>query len=77
LYVPFTAKLVEKVEAVPLDGLPPVTAHAYVYGEVPPLTVELKLNSVLTEPEVGPVMETVRGVDEMLIKWNAKAVLPL
>jgi hypothetical protein len=29
LYVPFTAKVVEKVDAVPLAGLPPVTAHAY------------------------------------------------
>ena len=30
LYVPFTAKVVENVAAVPLAGLPPVTAHAYV-----------------------------------------------
>ena len=30
LYVPLTAKVVENVEAVPLAGLPPVTAHAYV-----------------------------------------------
>ena len=28
LYVPFTAKVVENVEAVPDAGLPPVTAHA-------------------------------------------------
>jgi hypothetical protein len=28
LYVPFTAKLVENVADVPLDGLPPVTAQA-------------------------------------------------
>ena len=28
LYVPLTAKVVENVEAVPLAGLPPVTAHA-------------------------------------------------
>jgi hypothetical protein len=30
LKVPLVAKLVEKVAAVPEDGLPPVTAHAYV-----------------------------------------------
>jgi hypothetical protein len=30
LYVPFTANVDEKVDAVPLAGLPPVTAHAYV-----------------------------------------------
>jgi hypothetical protein len=28
LYVPLTAKVVENVDAVPLAGLPPVTAHA-------------------------------------------------
>jgi hypothetical protein len=69
--------MVEKVDEVPLAGLPPVTAHAYEYGDVPPLTVELKLNAVLTEPDVGPMMETVRGVDEMLMRWNAEAVLAL
>ncbi len=30
LYVPFTANVVENVDAVPLAGLPPVTAHANV-----------------------------------------------
>ncbi len=30
LYVPLTANVVEKLEAVPLAGLPPVTAHEYV-----------------------------------------------
>ena len=30
LYVPFTANVVENVAAVPLAGLPPVTAHANV-----------------------------------------------
>ena len=30
LYVPLTAKLEENVADVPLAGLPPVTAHAYV-----------------------------------------------
>jgi hypothetical protein len=28
LYVPFTANVVENVDAVPVAGLPPVTAHA-------------------------------------------------
>jgi hypothetical protein len=41
VYVPLTANIVEKVAAVPLDGLPPVAVHAYVYGEVPPVTVEV------------------------------------
>jgi hypothetical protein len=30
LYVPLTAKLVVKLEEVPVEGLPPDTAHAYV-----------------------------------------------
>jgi hypothetical protein len=30
LYVPFTAKVEENVDKVPVAGLPPVTAHAYV-----------------------------------------------
>ena len=30
LYVPLTANVVENVDAVPLAGLPPVTAQAYV-----------------------------------------------
>jgi len=30
LYVPLTANVVENVDAVPLAGLPPVTAHEYV-----------------------------------------------
>lgn len=41
LYVPFTANEVAKLDAVPDAGLPPVTAHAYVYGAVPPLTTAL------------------------------------
>ena len=44
---------------------------------MPPLTVEVKLSSVLTEPEVGPPMEMVSGVDEMLTRRNAEAVLAL
>jgi len=30
LYVPLTANVVENVDAVPVAGLPPVTAHANV-----------------------------------------------
>jgi hypothetical protein len=30
LYVPLTANIEEKLDAVPDAGLPPVTAHAYV-----------------------------------------------
>jgi hypothetical protein len=30
LYVPFTAKVEENADKVPVAGLPPVTAHAYV-----------------------------------------------
>ena len=70
LYVPLTAKLVEKLDAIPLAGLPPVTAHAYVYGDVPPETVDVKLNEVLTVPVVGPLTDAVRGVAEIVISWN-------
>src|SRR2546425_445341 len=71
LYVPFTANVDENVDSVPLAGLPPVTAHAYVYGDVPPETVEPKLTAVFTVPEVGPVMETVRGSGEIVTRRNA------
>jgi hypothetical protein len=72
-----TAKDVENPEAIPVDGLPPVTAHAYVYGVVPPLTMEVKLSEVLTVPEAGPLTDTLRSVEEMLMRWNADAVAPL
>ncbi len=77
LYVPFTANVVENVEAVPLAGLPPVTAHAYVYGDVPPLTVDVKLSKVLTEPEVGPPMVSVRTSGETVTSWKACAATPV
>ena len=77
MYVPFTANVVEKVAAVPLAGLPPVTAHANVYGDVPPVTVELKLSATLTVPVVGPVMLTVNAAGEMVTSWNAPFVAPL
>jgi hypothetical protein len=77
LYVPFTAKLVENVDAVPLAGLPPVTAHAYVYGAVPPLTVDEKLTIVLIVPEVGPVMLADNADGVMVTSTKAVAVFPL
>jgi hypothetical protein len=76
VYVPLTAYVVENVDAVPLAGLPPVAVHAYVYGEVPPETVEVKLSNAFTLPEVGPLIDAVRGVAGMLMRWNAEAVLP-
>jgi len=77
LYVPLTAKVVENVEAVPLAGLPPVTAHANVYGEVPPVTVEVKLCNTLTVPVVGPLILTVNARGEIVISWNVVFVAPL
>ena len=70
LYVPFTANDVANVAAVPLAGLPPVTAHAKVYGDVPPVTVELKLSEVLTVPVVGPVILAVSAAGEIVTSWN-------
>jgi hypothetical protein len=70
LYVPLTANVDENVDAVPLAGLPPVTAHAKVYGEVPPVTVEVKLCRALTVPVVGPLMLAANGVEEIVISWN-------
>src|SRR6266852_7171699 len=70
LYVPFTANVVENVDAVPDAGLPPVTAHANVYGDVPPVTVEVKLCRTLTVPVVGPPMLAANGVEEIVISWN-------
>ena len=66
-----TAKLVANVAAVPLAGLPPVTAHAKVYGVVPPVTVEVKLNEVLTIPVVGPLTLAASASGEMVTSWNA------
>jgi hypothetical protein len=66
-----TAKVVEKVDAVPLAGLPPVTAHAYVYGVVPPDTVDEKLSRVLTVPVVGPVTLAANARGEIVTSWNA------
>jgi hypothetical protein len=77
LYVPFTANVDEKVDAVPLAGLPPVTAHAYVYGVVPPVTVDVKLCNVLTEPEDGPPMLAVNARGAIVTSWNAVLLTPL
>ncbi len=65
------------MEAVPDAGLPPVTAHANVYGDVPPVTVEVKLCNALTVPVVGPPMLAANGVEEIAIRRNADAVLAL
>jgi hypothetical protein len=75
--VPFTAKVVENVDAVPDAGLPPVTAHANVYGVVPPVTVEAKLCKVLTVPDVGPLMLAVSASGEIVTSRNAPAVFAL
>jgi hypothetical protein len=77
LYVPLTANVVENVDAVPLAGLPPVTAHAKVYGDVPPVTVEVKLCRALTVPVVGPLTLTVNARGEIVISWNVVLVAPL
>ncbi len=65
------------MDAVPDAGLPPVTAHANVYGDVPPVTVEVKLCRTLTVPVVGPLILTTNGDAEIATKWNADAVLAL
>jgi hypothetical protein len=75
LYVPLTANVVENVGAVPLAGLPPVTAQAYVYGDVPPVTVEVKLCRALIVPDVGPLMLAVNASGEIVTSRNAPAVL--
>jgi hypothetical protein len=77
LYVPLTAKVTVKLDATLLAGLPPVTAQAYVKGEVPPVTVEVKLSIALTGPVVGPEMDTDNGRAAMLINWKADLVLAL
>jgi hypothetical protein len=77
LKVPLTENIVEKVEAVPVDGLPPVTAQAYVYGVVPPETIALNPRKVLTLPEVGPLIDAIRVSAEILTSWKVAPVLPL
>jgi len=39
--------------------------------------VEVKLSEVLTVPEVGPLIVTLRGVEEMVMRWKVDAVAPL
>jgi hypothetical protein len=72
-----TAKLVEKLADMPVEGLPPVTAHAYVYGEVPPETLDVKLSCWFTVPAVGPLRLTTSGLDMILTSWNVDAAFPL
>jgi hypothetical protein len=48
-----------------------------VYGDVPPETVDVKLSSWFTVPLVGPPTLAVNGVEEIVIRWNADAVLAL
>jgi hypothetical protein len=72
LYVPLTANVVENVDAVPVAGLPPVTAHAYLYGAAPPDTVDVKLTAVFTVPVVGPLMLTVRGAAPGETNWSTR-----
>jgi len=48
-----------------------------VYGEVPPVTVEVKLCRALTVPVVGPAILAVSASGEIATSWNATAVLAL
>jgi hypothetical protein len=75
LYVPLTAKVVEKLAAVPVAGLPPVTAQLNV-GVPQLLVTELKVSNWLTMPVVGPLMLALQP-PEIVTSWNAEAVFPL
>ena len=75
LYVPLTAKVVEKVDAVPLAGLPPVTAQLND-GVPQALVTALKVSSWFTVPVVGPLMLALHP-PEMVTSWNVVAVLAL
>jgi hypothetical protein len=48
-----------------------------VYGDVPPVTVEVKLCNTLTVPVVGPLMLTVNARGEIVISWNVVFVAAL
>jgi hypothetical protein len=48
-----------------------------VYGEVPPVTVEVKLCRALTVPVVGPAILAVSVSGEIVTSWNATAVFAL
>jgi hypothetical protein len=75
LYVLLTAKVVEKLDAVPLAGLPPVTAQLNV-GVPQLLVTALKVNSWFTVPVVGPLMLALQPV-LMVTSRNAVFVAPL
>ena len=75
LYVPLTAKVVEKVDAVPDAGLPPVTAQLNV-GVPQPLVTALKVSNWFTVPVVGPLMLAAHP-PVMMTSWNVVAVLAL
>jgi len=53
--------VVDRLDPVPLDGLPPVAVHANVYGPVPPDPAAVKAAAVPTVPVVGPMIATARA----------------
>jgi hypothetical protein len=75
LYVPLTAKVVEKLDAVPVAGLPPVTAQLNV-GVPQLLVTALKVSNWFTLPAVGPLILALQP-PEMVTSWNVFAVAPL
>ena len=60
----------EKLEPVPLAGLPPVAVHAKVYGAVPPVADAVQETAVPTVPVAGHVIDAARASGLMLtVAW--------
>lgn len=72
--------MVEKLEPVPEDGLPPEAVHANVLGKVPPEPVALQDTAVPTTLVAGQLTDTVKAnglivtVAESVAVWEALSV---
>lgn len=76
LNVPLVLYIVEKLEPVPEDGVPPVDVQAKVIGGVPPVAAAVQLTTMPTVPEVGQLIVTTSVAADPIV-WVALAVLPL
>ena len=71
--------MVERLEPVPEDGLPPIAVQLKLYGVEPPVAVAEIVRELPRLPEPGPLRETLNGgiVVEMLTVEVAVAILPV
>jgi|SRR6267143_1601087 len=71
---PLVLYVVEKLEPVPLAGVPPVAVQLRVTVPVPPLGVAVQFTGLFTVPDVGQLIVTVRAVGLIVTVADAVAV---